>query len=293
MKFLIAVSSEQFSQPTLTIGMRLATAFKAQATIAYVEPPITALYSDGMNMTRETMEKWGIPNPGVEVLEWAYRYIGETGYMENYSAETPFQQSKLVNKTHHRELVLPSTFSDKLLLILRQGDIIRELRQAVEEEQFDVTFIGGSRERKMAHDLIEYIDSSIFVINNFNEDLTYKLLVCVDDSKRTRQAVKIAAIVAAALQLEVQVLTVSKTNRFGPGYSKAHDWALDYLEQKEIPHSGKKCTGDPVKTFIAEQGKDKIIVMGASSGSAIKKFFRGSKPQKTLQGSSGPILIVK
>lgn len=292
-KFLIAVSSEQFSQPTLTIGMRLATAFQAQVTVAYVEPPVTSMFSDGVSMARETMEKWGFPQPGVEVLEWAYRFMGAAGYIEGFNQMTPFQQNRLVSKAHHRELVLPSTYNEKLRLILRQGDIIRELRQAVEEDQYDVTVIGGSGERKMAHDLIEYIDSSIFVVNNFKEDMTYKLLICVDDSKRTRQAVKNAAVVAAALNLEVVVLTVSKTTRFGPGYTKAHNWALEYLAGKEIKHTGVKRTGDPVATFIDEQGTDKIIVMGSSSGSAIKKFFRGSKPQKTLQGSKSPILIVK
>lgn len=292
-KFLIAVSSEQFSRPTLTIGMQLANAFQAQATIAYVEPPVASLYSDGMNMTRETMEKWGIPQPGVEVLEWAYRFIGEAGYIENYDAGIPFQQSKLVKKAHHRELVLPSTFSDKLRLIMRQGDIIRELRHAVEEDAYNVTIIGASAQRKMAHDLIEYINSSTFVVNNFNDNVTYKLLVCVDDSERTRHAIRTAAVVAEALALEVEVLTVSKTTRFGAGYSNAHQWALEYLAQKGIPHRGIKRTGDPVATFIDEQGTDRILVMGSSSGSALKKFFRGSKPQQTLEASKGPILIVK
>jgi len=292
-KFLIAVSSEQYSQPTLTIGMQLANAFLAQVTVAYVEPPLASMSSDGLNMARETLEKWGIPQPGVEVLEWAYRFMGAAGYIDGFHQMTPFQQNRLVSKSQHQELVLPSTYNEKLRLILRRGDIIRELRQAVEEDQYHVTVIGGSGERKMAHDLIEYIDSSIFVVNNFKEDLTYKLLLCVDDSNRTRLAVKTAAVVAAALNLEVVVLTVSKTTRFGPGYTAAHNWAMDYLAQKEIKHTGIKRTGDPVTTFINEQGTDKIIVMGSSSGSAIKKFFRGSKPQKTLQGSKSPILIVK
>jgi len=292
-KFLIAVSSEQYSQPTLNIGMRLANAFKARVTIVYVEPAVTSLYADGMSMTRETLEKWDIRQPGVEVLEWAYHHIGRSGYIEEYQADMVFRQNMLVPKPHHHELLLPSTFSGNLRLVLRRGDIIRELRHAVHEDQYDVTIIGGSAQRKMAHDLIEYIDSSIFVVNNFNADFAYKLLLCTDDSKRTRQAVKTAAVVAEALNMEVEVITVSKTARFGPGYSKAHQSALEYLEKKGIRYRGIKRTGDPVKTFIDVQGTHKILVMGASSGSALKKYFWGSKPQETLELSQGPILIVK
>ena len=61
------------------------------------------------------------------------------------------------------EVHLKGNFCEGVDLILRRGDIIPELRNEVAQNGYDITVIGRSQKRRMAHDLVQYIDSSIYV----------------------------------------------------------------------------------------------------------------------------------
>jgi len=145
----------------------------------------------------------------------------------------------------------------------------------------------------MAHDLIQYIPTSIFVVKSFDTRRDYRLLLLVDDSKATKRAVRFGATIAANQGMEVDTLTVSKSENFGPGYSRAAKAAGRFLKSKGIPHKQHFLTGDPVDTFVEFASETHLMVMGASSKSPLKKFFLGSKPIKTLEKAAFPILIVK
>ena len=55
------------------------------------------------------------------------------------------------------EVFLEGTFCEDLNLILRNGDIVEELKNEVQNHGYDVTIIGGSRKRRMSHDLTQYL----------------------------------------------------------------------------------------------------------------------------------------
>jgi len=191
-------------------------------------------------------------------------------------------------------MILPTTAGCKVELTLREGELIQELRDELQLDDYALTIIGGSQgKRHMAHDLIQYLPSSIFIARGMDLRKKYKLLLLVDDSEATKSSVIFGAEIARTEKWDVRTLTVSKTKRFGLGYSGAAQKAKAYLEKHDIPVEQFFLTGDPVTTFVNFAGDDHIIIMGASSANPLKKLFVGSKPIKTLKQTSGPILIVK
>lgn len=294
MKILIAVSNKEYSGPTLQVGMKIARAFNAITTIVDVGEKVSEFNSKVVGLTQERMESWEFDRPGVDVLEWAFKYLADNSFIEPQIIEAGFPKNTLVETGASRaEVYLKGTFCKNVNLILRNGDIISELRDEVQTGKYDVTIIGGSQKRRMAHDLIQFIDSSIFVVNRYNPDQTYRLLLAVDDSSRTRKAIKFGAQVAHAFDIGVDILTVSKLESFGEGYRNAAEWAGKFLRRAGINYQNIFKVGDPSKVIKEEAGKNHIIVMGASTKSPIAKFFTGSKPLKVMEDCQCPILIVK
>ncbi len=294
MKILIAISSKEFSKPTLQVGMWVAKAFNASVTIVYVGRKISAFAASDIGLAEESNAKWGIDRPGVKVLEWAFNYLAEHKYFNAETIETGFQKNTLIDRGKNRlELFLKGTFCEDVNLILRRGDIIPELRNEVHQGGYDITIIGGSKKRRMAHDLVQYIDSSIFVVNNFLPHQKYRLLQTVDDSKGTANALKYGSQVAKAFNFPVDVLTVSKRISFGKGYSNAHKKALQTFEKAGIKPVSMLKVGDPVRTILNTATKNHLIVMGVSHLNPIIKLFKGSKPLHVMKKCSCPVIIVK
>jgi nucleotide-binding universal stress UspA family protein len=294
MKILIAVSSQEYSGPTLSVGMKVARAFKADVTIAYVGEKIGEFSTKVVGMAQERMESWDFDRPGVDVLEWAFEYLAEKEFIERTDIEAGFPKNTLVHTGGNRlEVYLKGTICEDVNLILRNGEIIPELRDEVKNHGYDVTIIGGSKKRNMAHDLVQYIDSSIFVVKNFQSDKNYSLLLSVNDAPNTRKAVKYGIRVAQAFDLNVTALTVSDTSLFREGYKSSSKWASKLLRRCGINHHIKLEEGKFHKTVVLLAGDDHIIVMGASTKSPLSKFFKGSKPLKVMNACQGPILIVK
>ncbi|MBU0528958.1 universal stress protein [bacterium] len=294
MKILIAISSKEFSKPTLQVGMWVAKAFNASVTIVYVGQKISSFYTSNVGLAQESIAKWGLDRPGVKVLEWAFNYLADHKYFTSETVEAGFDRNTLIDRGRNRlELFLKSTYCKDVKLILRRGDIIPELRNEVMQEGYDITIIGGSKKRRMAHDLVQYIDSSIFVVNNFLEHQGYRLLQAVDDSKGTAVAIKYGSQFAKAFKFPVDVLTVSKRDTFGSGYMGAHKNAMRAFEKVGIKPVSMLKVGDPVKTVLDTATKNHLIVMGVSHLNPIIQYFKGSKPLKVMKQCSCPIIIVK
>ena len=67
MKILIAISSEQYSGPTLSLGMKISSALKASTTIVDVGTKISEFGLKEVSIANQVMESWGVSRPGVEV----------------------------------------------------------------------------------------------------------------------------------------------------------------------------------------------------------------------------------
>lgn len=294
MKILIAISSKEYSKPTLNVGMLAAKAFNASVTIAYVGQKVSAFSTSDIGLAQESNAKWGIDRPGVQVLEWAFNYLAKNNYITPDTAKAGFQRHTLVDHGKNRvEVHLKGNFCEGVDLILRRGDIIPELRNEVAQNGYDITVIGRSQKRRMAHDLVQYIDSSIYVARDLLPVEDFRILQTVDDSKGTAQALQYGTQVAKAFNMSVDVLTVSKRDAFGKGYMKAHKNALKAYEKVGIKAESLLKVGDPVKTIIDTATKYHLIIMGVSHLNPIVQFFKGSKPLHVMKSCNCPILIVK
>jgi nucleotide-binding universal stress UspA family protein len=145
----------------------------------------------------------------------------------------------------------------------------------------------------MSHDLTQYINSSIFVVNNYKSNEDYRLLLAVDNSPGTRKAVKYGVRIAQAFDIEVDIITVSKTGEFKDEYKSAANWASKFLRRSKIKHQTIFLKGNPSELIAKEAGDNHIVVMGSSKRNPLKTFFQGNKPLKVLENSQCPILIVK
>ncbi|MEE3196732.1 MAG: universal stress protein [Candidatus Neomarinimicrobiota bacterium] len=294
MKILIAVSSKKYSKPTLSVGMNVARAFKASTTIVDVGKRINEFSMKDVVMAQERVENWNIDRPGVDVLEWAFGYLAKNNFIEKNDIEAGFPKNTLVDTGSNRsEVYLKGTVCDNVNLIIRNGNVIDELKDEVQKFFYDVTIIGGSQRGNMAHDLIQYIDSSIFVVNNFDLNKKYKILIAVNDSPNNRKAIKYGVRIAQAFGASVEAITVSETDHFGEGYKKAVKWCKKLLRRSNISFNHKFLTGDASSVINKEASDNRIIVMGSSTKNPILKFIAGSKPLEVMKNCNCPILIVK
>ena len=189
MKILIAVSSKAYSGETLSVGMKVGKAFKASTTIVDVGEKINQFSMKEVDMVQERMDSWDIDRPGVDVLEWAFEYLAKKELIKTNAIEAGFPKNTLVETGGGRsEVFLEGTFCEDLNLILRNGDIIEELKNEVQDYEYDVTIIGGSGKGRMSHDLTQYVNSSIFVVNNYKANEDYRLLLPVDKKERLFEA---------------------------------------------------------------------------------------------------------
>ncbi|MFL3008992.1 MAG: universal stress protein [Candidatus Neomarinimicrobiota bacterium] len=294
MKILIAISSEQYSGPTLSLGMKISSAFKAPTTIVDVGSKISEFGSKEVSIANQVIESWGVSRPGVEVLEWAFRYLLKNNFIEVEDDEGGKLKNKLIEEESNRiEVYLKGKIGNNLSLILRNGDIIGELRDEVQSGNYDVTIIGGSGKRSMSHDLIQYIDSSILVVKGFDPTNNYRILLVIDDSPYLKKVLKYGVRVAQAFNIEVDFLVVSKNKTLSEENKVIIDYSSKYLRRCNVKSNVLTKIGNPEERIIEAAGNNHIIIMGVSIKSPIAKFFQSSIPLEVMNSCNCPILIVK
>ena len=294
MKILIAIGSKNFSKPTLRLGMKVAQAFKAKTTIIDVGEKISEFSSHLVELAQDQMESWDFDPPGVDVLEWAFNYLSDNKLIDSKQIETGFPKNRLIDDGEDRKLVyLSGTVCDDVNLILRNGDIISELREEVQFGKYDVTIIGRSRKRNMSHDLLQYINSSVLIVNNYQNEKFDKILLPLNDSSGMMKVAKYAIRVALALKVSIEILTVTNKKDSDVVNRSKIDKLIKLIRRSGVAHFHKIEEGDIVEKIVNRAGKDKIIVMKASSMSPLQRFFKGSIPLSVMNECDVPILIVK
>ena len=294
MKILIAIGSKHYSEPTLNLGMKVAEAFKAKTTIIDVGKKVSEFSSQLVELAQDQMESWDFDPPGVDVLEWAFNYLSENSLIDAKQIETGFPKNRLIDDGEDRKLVyLSGTVCEDVNLILRHGEIITELREEVQFGKYDVTIVGKSQKRNMSHDLIQYINSSILVVNEYDDENFNRVLLPVDNFPGSMKAAKYAIRVAISYDVGIDILNVLDKNKSKNEDSSNVSKIIKLIRRSGVDHKYIKEDGDPVEKIIEKSNNDKIIVMRASNMSPIKRYFRGSKPLSVMNSCNVPILIVK
>ena len=294
MKILIAIGSKQYSESTLNLGMKVAEAFNAKTTIIDVGQKVSEFSSQLVELAQDQMESWDFDPPGVDVLEWAFNYLSENSLIDAKQIETGFPKNRLIDDGEDRKLVyLSGTVCEDVNLILRHGEIITELREEVQFGKYDVTIVGKSQKRNMSHDLIQYINSSILVVNEYDDENFNRVLLPVDNFPGSMKAAKYAIRVALSYDVGIDILNVLEENKSKMEGSSNVSKIIKLIRRSGVDHKYIKEDGDPVEKIIEKSNNDKIIVMRASNMSPIKRYFRGSKPLSVMNSCNVPILIVK
>ena len=294
MKILIAIGSKQYSKPTLHLGMEVAQAFKAKTTIIDVGEKVSEFSSQLVELAQDQMESWDFDPPGVDVLEWAFNYLSDNNLIDSKQIETGFPKNRLIDDGEDRKLVyLSGTVCEDVNLILRNGDIIAELREEVQYGNYDLTIVGKSQKRNMSHDLLQYINSSILVVNQYDNEKFKRVLLPINNEGGSIKAAKYGIRVALAYDIGIDIFTVSNDQIFTNDENKQVDKIKKIIRRSGVEYVHEKEQGDTVEKVIEKAGDDKIIVMRSSDMSPLKRYFKGSIPLSIMNRCNVPILIVK
>ena len=292
MNFLISIKdTSQQSKNILQIGAKVANAFSANLSIIHVGKKSKAMIEGDVNLARITMGEWNILHPGIEVLNWAYETLKEFDTIE-IDLEAELKPQNYMNHTKRITLSIPQSSGQNVELILREGEMIEETSKDIDEFKYDLAILGCPKKKRNIHQVVQFFNTSVLIVKNFNKDWAYKIQLCVDDSRATKRAVIFGAKIANHYKKEVKLLTVSKTNLFKSGYRNAHRWAQKYLKRTQLDCESLLISGNPVEIIKAEAGDDHIIIMGKAKKNEFFKYVWGSKPIHVAQKANAPVLLI-
>ncbi len=292
MKFLLCIHNQsEATRNIIRLTIKVAEGFGADLNIIVVGREASGFMESEMSITNQSLSEWNLNQPGIDLLHWAFNRIIEYGYIK----EDPnvFQPENFIDENNRIRIILPHSSGSKVNLILRHGKLLNELRNETKENQYELTIIEKPKKNKLSHHLIQFLNSSIFIVPNFDPNFKYPILLGVNDSKYTKRAVMYSAIISKQFGSYVKSLTVSKTTKFRSGYKNASKWADKYLKRLKVEHEFNLITGSAEEKIIEMAGDNHIIVIGQADRNEIRKYIFGSKPIYISKNARCPILIVK
>ena len=293
MKILIAIGGREYSKPTLDLGMKIANSFKSSTTIAYVGKKISQFSEKDVSVVHQNLDERELYRPGIRTLEWAYDFLISKEYIQEKVANK-FDDYLLVDEENSRmKVLLKGQQSDKIDLIMRTGEIIEQLKNEVETNNHDITIIGGGGNTGIHQKLIQFIDSSVFVVKNYSVNKKYKILLPVNDSKGSDMAIETAINFAKSYKLNVEIVSVPEGNKPIDEVEKILQKTKEKFSKNRIRTSTKLIDGTPVNSIIDYAKDNSIIILGVSPKNSIMKYFFGSKPLSIAQKCNCPVLITK
>lgn len=293
MNILIAIGGKEYSKPTLDLGMKIANAFEATTTIAYVGKKISQFSEKDVSVVHQNLDNRELYRPGVRTLEWAYDFLESKKYIKKDNS-IAFNDHLLIDEENSRmRVLLKGSHSNKIDLILRTGEIIDQLRSEVETSNHDITIIGGGGNKGMHHKLVQFIDSSVMVVKNYSVNKKYRIVLPVNNSMGSNKAIEIAEKFAKSKKLPIEIITVLE--------NKSSDEKLRTILRKteqKFTNAGIKNTatileGDPVQAVVKYAKDDSLVMLGVSPKNLFLKYFFGSKPISIAQQCNCPVLIAK
>ena len=293
MKILIAIGGREYSKPTLDLGMKIANSFKSSTTIAYVGKKISQFSEKDVSVVHQNLDERELYRPGIRTLEWAYDFLISKEYIQEKVANK-FDDYLLVDEENSRmKVLLKGQQSDKIDLIMRTGEIIEQLKNEVETNNHDITIIGGGGNTGIHQKLIQFIDSSVFVVKNYSVNKKYKILLPVNDSKGSDMAIETAINFAKSYKLNVEIVSVPERNKTIDQVEKVLQKTKEKFSKNKIKTSTKLIDGIPVNSIVNYAKDNSIIILGVSPKNPIMKYFFGSKPLSIAQKCNCPVLITK
>ena len=292
MNILIGIGGRDYSKPTLDLGMKVANSLEASTTIAYVGKKVSQFSEKDVSVVHQNLDERQLYRPGVRTLEWAYDFLNSKNYIQE--EKNDFNDHLLVDEENSRmRVLLKGKHSNKIDLILRTGEIIEQLRSEVQTNNHDITIIGGGSNKGMHHDLVQFIDSSVLVVKNYSLKKEYKILLPVNNSIGSNNAIEIAEQFAKANKLKVEIVTVLENKPSDENLKKILEKTAKRFSKSRIKNTTRVLEGSVVETITESASDDSIIMLGVSPKNPVMKYFFGSKPISIAQKCKCPVLIAK
>ena len=293
MKILIAIGGREFSKPTLDLGMKIANSFKSSTTIAYVGKKISQFSEKDVSVVHQNLDDRELYRPGIRTLEWAYDFLISKNYIEEKDSNK-FNDYLLVDEENSRmKVLLKGQQSDKIDLIMRTGEIIEQLKNEVETNKHDITIIGGGGNKGIHQKLVQFIDSSVFVVKNYSVNKKYRILLPINESKGSDMAIETAINFAKSYKLDVEIVSVPEGKKSIEEVEKILLKTKDKFLKNKIKASTKLISGSAINSIVNHAKDDSIVILGVSPKNPIMKYFFGSKPLSIAQKCNCPVLITK
>ena len=294
MNILIAIGGKEYSKPTLDLGMKIANAFEATTTIAYVGKKISQFSEKDVSVVHQNLDDRELYRPGVRTLEWAYDFLESKNYINKKDPNITFNDHLIIDEENSRmRVLLKGSHSNKIDLILRTGEIIDQLRSEVETNGQDITIIGGGGNKGMHHNLVQFIDSSVMVVKNYSVNKQYKILLPVNNSLGSNKAIDIAQQFAKSKKLPVEIITVLENKPSDDKLKNILNKTQKRFTKEGIKNTAMVLEGNPVKTIVKHAKDDSLVMLGVSPKNPILKYFFGSKPISIAQQCNCPVLVAK
>ena len=293
LKILIAIGGKEFSKPTLDLGMKIANSFKSSTTIAYVGKKISQFSEKDVSVVHQNLDDRQLYRPGIRTLEWAYDFLISKKYIEEKDSNK-FNDYLLVDEENSRmKVLLKGQHSDKIDLVMRTGEIIEQLKNEVETNKHDITIIGGGGNKGIHQKLVQFIDSSVFVVKNYSVNKKYRILLPINESKGSDMAIETAINFAKSYKLDVEIVSVPEGKKSIEEVEKILLKTKDKFLKNKIKASTKLISGSAVNSIVNHAKDDSIVILGVSPKNPIMKYFFGSKPLSIAQKCNCPVLITK
>ena len=294
MNILIAIGGKEYSKPTLDLGMKIANAFEATTTIAYVGKKISQFSEKDVSVVHQNLDDRELYRPGVRTLEWAYDFLESKDYINKKDPNITFNDHLIIDEENSRmRVLLKGSHSNKIDLILRTGEIIDQLRSEVETNGQDITIVGGGGNKGMHHNLVQFIDSSVMVVKNYSVNKQYKILLPVNNSLGSNKAIDIAEQFAKSKKLPVEIITVLENKPSDDKLKNILNKTQKRFTKEGIKNTAMVLEGNPVKTIVKHAKDDSLVMLGVSPKNPILKYFFGSKPISIAQQCNCPVLVAK
>ena len=148
------------------------------------------------------------------------------------------------------KVLLKGQQSDNIDLIMRTGEIIEQLKNEVEKNNHDITIIGGGGNKGIHQKLIQFIDSSVFVVKNYSVNKTYKILLPINESKGSDMAIETAINFAKSYKLDVEIISVPEDRKSIDEVEKILTKTKEKFSKNKIKSKTKIIKGGAVNSIV-------------------------------------------
>ncbi len=226
-------------------------------------------------------------------MNGAYDFLISKKYIEEKDSNK-FDDYLLVDEENSRmKVLLKGEQSDKIDLIMRTGEIIEQLKDEVDTNKHDITIIGGGGNKGIHQKLVQFIDSSVFVVKNYSVNRKYKILLPINESEGSNMAIETAINFAKSYKLDVEIVSVPEGKKSIKEVEKILHNTKDKFSKNKIKATTRVIDGSVVNSIVSHAKDDSIVILGVSPKNPIMKYFFGSKPISIAQKCNCPVLITK